>query len=159
MRGSREDLRDKVREQLERSRQLERDIRALRDRLASGRGVDLAAGAIDVQGVKVVATKVDGADVGALRTAVDELREERFFALAQPFRELVEHEAGQHRHSHPHCFHQANLTKNRGNNVVPAILVSLVAECRLVRQPRQEGFHCLLATPPQSGGRPPTIAL
>src|SRR5215469_10641487 len=75
VRGSREEIADKVREQLERSRQLERDIRALRDRLASGRGVDLAAGAIDVQGVKVVATKVDGADAGALRTAVDQLKD------------------------------------------------------------------------------------
>jgi alanyl-tRNA synthetase len=75
VRGSREELRDKVREQLERARQLERDVRSLKDRLASGKGVDLAAGAIDVQGVKVVATKVDGADAGALRTAVDQLKE------------------------------------------------------------------------------------
>ena len=75
VRGSREDVRDKVREQLERLRQLEREIRSLKDRLASGQGVDLAAGAIDVQGVKVVATKVDGADAGALRNAVDQLKE------------------------------------------------------------------------------------
>jgi alanyl-tRNA synthetase len=75
VRGSREDLRDKVREQLERARQLERDVRSLKDRLASGKGVDLAAGAVDVQGVKVVATKVEGADAGALRTAVDQLKE------------------------------------------------------------------------------------
>jgi alanyl-tRNA synthetase len=75
VRGSREDLKDKVREQLERTRQLEREIRTLKDRLASGRGVDLAAGAIDVQGVKVVATKVEGADAGSLRTAVDQLKE------------------------------------------------------------------------------------
>src|SRR6202007_2810734 len=75
VRGSREDLKDKVREQLERVRQMEREIRSLRDRLASGQGVDLAAGAVDVQGVKVVATKVDGADAGALRAAVDQLKD------------------------------------------------------------------------------------
>jgi alanyl-tRNA synthetase len=75
VRGSREDVTDKVREQLERTRALEREIRALKDRLASGQGVDLAAGAIDVQGVKVVATKVDGADAGALRKAVDQLKD------------------------------------------------------------------------------------
>ncbi len=75
VRGSRDELKDKVREQLERARQLEREVRALKDRLASGRGVDLAAGAIDVQGVKVVATKVDGADAGALRNAVDQLKD------------------------------------------------------------------------------------
>jgi alanyl-tRNA synthetase len=75
VRGSREDVKDKVREQLERTRQLEREVRTLKDRLASGQGVDLAAGAIDVQGVKVVATKVAGADAGALRTAVDQLKD------------------------------------------------------------------------------------
>ncbi|MGH8132105.1 MAG: alanine--tRNA ligase [Steroidobacteraceae bacterium] len=75
VRGSREDVSDKVREQLERVRQMEREIRALKDRLASGQGVDLAASAVDVQGVKVVATKVEGADAGALRSAVDQLKE------------------------------------------------------------------------------------
>ncbi len=75
VRGSRDDVGDKVREQLERVKQLEREVHTLKDRLASGRGVDLAAGAVDVQGVKVVATKVDGADAAALRSAVDQLKE------------------------------------------------------------------------------------
>jgi alanyl-tRNA synthetase len=75
VRGSREDLKDKVREQLERARQLEREVRTLKDRLASGAGVDLAAGAVDIQGVKVVAAKVAGADAGSLRSAVDQLKE------------------------------------------------------------------------------------
>ncbi|HYL01114.1 MAG TPA: alanine--tRNA ligase, partial [Steroidobacteraceae bacterium] len=75
VRGSREEVGDKVREQAERLKQLEREVRTLKDRLASGTGVDLAAGAVDVQGVKVVATKVDGADAGALRSAVDQLKE------------------------------------------------------------------------------------
>jgi alanyl-tRNA synthetase len=75
VRGSRDDLADKVREQLERNRQLEREVRTLKDRLASGKGMDLAAGAVEVNGVKVVATRVDGADAGALRAAVDELKE------------------------------------------------------------------------------------
>jgi len=75
VRGTREDLKDKVREQLERARQMERENRALKDRLASGQGVDLAAGALDVYGVKVVATRVDGADAGALRAAVDQLKD------------------------------------------------------------------------------------
>ena len=75
VRGSREDVKDKVREQIERTRQLEREIRTLKDRLASGAGVDLAAGAVDIQGVKVVAVKVPDADAGALRNAVDQLKE------------------------------------------------------------------------------------
>jgi alanyl-tRNA synthetase len=75
LRGSRDDVRDKVRDALERVRQMEKEIRSLKDRLASGQGVDLASGAVDVRGVKVVATKVDGADAGALRNAVDQLKD------------------------------------------------------------------------------------
>jgi alanyl-tRNA synthetase len=74
VRGSREDVKDKVRAELERTRQLEREIRTLKDRLASGAGVDLAAGAVDIQGVKVVAAKVADADASALRNAVDQLK-------------------------------------------------------------------------------------
>ncbi|HSY08259.1 MAG TPA: alanine--tRNA ligase [Steroidobacteraceae bacterium] len=74
VRGSREDLRDKVRDALERARTMEREIRALKDRLAAGPGTDLAAHAVDVGGVKVVATKVDGADAAALRHVVDQLK-------------------------------------------------------------------------------------
>ena len=74
VRGSREELGDKVRDALERIRQMEKEIRSLKDKLASGQGTDLASGAVDVQGVKVVATKVDGADAGALRNAVDQLK-------------------------------------------------------------------------------------
>ena len=75
LRGSREDLREKVRDALDRVRQMEKEVRALKDRLASGQGVDLASGAVDVKGVKVIATKVDGADAGALRSAVDQLKD------------------------------------------------------------------------------------
>jgi alanyl-tRNA synthetase len=74
VRGSRDDVRDKVRDALERVRQMEREIRQLKDRLASGPGTDLAAGAVDINGVKVVASKVDGADAAALRHVVDQLK-------------------------------------------------------------------------------------
>ena len=74
VRGSREDVGEKVRDALERIKQMEKEIRTLKDRLASGQGVDLAAGAVDLQGIKVVATKIDGADAGALRNAVDQLK-------------------------------------------------------------------------------------
>ena len=75
VRGSRDDVRDKVQDALERMRQMEKEVRTLKDRLASGQGGDLASGAVDVQGVKVVATKVEGADAGALRSAVDRLKD------------------------------------------------------------------------------------
>ena len=62
------------RDALERTRQMEREIRALKDRLAAGPGTDLAAAAVDIGGVKVIATKVDGADAAALRHVVDQLK-------------------------------------------------------------------------------------
>jgi alanyl-tRNA synthetase len=74
LRSSRDEVPEKVRDALDRIRQMEREIRTLKDKLASGSGVDLAASAIDVQGVKVVAAQVDGADAGALRNAVDQLK-------------------------------------------------------------------------------------
>jgi alanyl-tRNA synthetase len=72
--GSREDVAAKVRDALERVRTLERENRGLKDKLALGQGTDLAAGAVDVAGAKVLATKVPGADAGALRAAVDQLK-------------------------------------------------------------------------------------
>jgi alanyl-tRNA synthetase len=72
--GSLEDAANKVREALERIRALEKENRALKDKLALGQGTDLAATAVDVGGVMVLATRVDGADAGALRSAVDQLK-------------------------------------------------------------------------------------
>jgi alanyl-tRNA synthetase len=74
VRGTRDDVADKVREALERIRAQEREIRALKDKLASGQGTDLAAGAVDVGGTKVIAARVEGADGGSLRNAVDQLK-------------------------------------------------------------------------------------
>jgi alanyl-tRNA synthetase len=75
VRGSREDVKAKVADALERIRQLEKENRSLKDKLASGQGTDLSAGARDIAGVKVLAAQVDGADAGALRNAVDQLKD------------------------------------------------------------------------------------
>jgi alanyl-tRNA synthetase len=72
--GSREESAGKVRAALERVRALERENRALKDKLATGSGVDLAAAAVDLGGVKVLAARVDGADIGTLRAALDRLK-------------------------------------------------------------------------------------
>jgi alanyl-tRNA synthetase len=72
--GSREEATDKVREALEHIRALEKENRALKDKLAMSSGRDLADAAVDVDGVKVLATRVDGADAGALRSALDQLK-------------------------------------------------------------------------------------
>lgn len=75
LRGTRDDVKAKVADALERIRQLEKENRALKDKLASGQGTDLSAGARDIAGVKLVAAQVDGADAGALRNAVDQLKD------------------------------------------------------------------------------------
>jgi alanyl-tRNA synthetase len=74
VRGSREDVEEKVRQLIERSRRLEKEVAQLKDKLASGTGRDLAAGAETIAGLKVVATSVEGADAAALRNAVDQLK-------------------------------------------------------------------------------------
>jgi len=75
LRGSREDVDEKVRELVERSRRLEKEIQQLKSRLASGQSGDLSTQAKDVGGIKVLAAQVDGADAKALRDAMDQLRD------------------------------------------------------------------------------------
>jgi alanyl-tRNA synthetase len=73
--ASADETASKVREALERIRALEKENRGLKDKLALGQGTDLAAGAVDVgDGVMVLARRVEGADAGALRSAVDQLK-------------------------------------------------------------------------------------
>jgi len=75
VRGSRDDVVQRVQDGQEQVRALEKQLRQLKDKLASGQGTDLAAGAVDISGVKVVATQVEGADATALRNAVDQLKD------------------------------------------------------------------------------------
>jgi len=74
VRGSREDVEEKVRQLIERARRLEKEVAQLKDRLASGRGKDLADEAQAVGDLRVVATSLEGADAAALRNAVDQLK-------------------------------------------------------------------------------------
>ncbi|MEN9704376.1 MAG: alanine--tRNA ligase [Pseudomonadota bacterium] len=73
--GTRDTVTARIQDSLEQVKSLEKQLRQLKDKLASGQGGDLAAGAVEVAGVKVVATQVDGADAGALRNAVDQLKD------------------------------------------------------------------------------------
>jgi alanyl-tRNA synthetase len=75
LRGSREDVDEKVRELVERSRRLEKDVQQLKSKLASGHGGDLSASAKDVSGIKVLAAQIDGTDVRSLRDALDRLKD------------------------------------------------------------------------------------
>jgi alanyl-tRNA synthetase len=74
LKASRDDVEDKARQLVERSRRLEKEVAQLKDKLASGQGRDLAVDAGSVGDVKFVATRVEGADAAALRSAVDQLK-------------------------------------------------------------------------------------
>jgi len=74
VRGGRDDVRDKIEQLLDRSRKLEKEIAQLKSKLASGQGGDLSSTARDINGIKVVAARVDGADAKTLRDAVDQLK-------------------------------------------------------------------------------------
>ncbi|HME39935.1 MAG TPA: alanine--tRNA ligase [Steroidobacteraceae bacterium] len=74
VRGSREDVDEKVRELVERFRKLEKEVQQLKSKLASGQGGDLTSQAKDVGGIKVLAAQIDGADAKSLRDAVDKLK-------------------------------------------------------------------------------------
>jgi alanyl-tRNA synthetase len=56
------------------NRNLEKEIARLKQKLASSAGGDLTAGAVDVQGIKVLAANVDGADAKSLRATLDQVK-------------------------------------------------------------------------------------
>jgi len=70
-----DELPEKLEALLRRSRELERSLEELRQRMAGLEGAELTSGAQEVDGVKVVATRVEAANAPALRTAADGLRE------------------------------------------------------------------------------------
>ena len=74
VRGSREELADKVKLLAESNRRLEKEIQSLRSRSAQSESVDLAVGAIEVEGIKVLSAQVTG-DSEAVMALFDGLRE------------------------------------------------------------------------------------
>ncbi|MBS0342985.1 MAG: alanine--tRNA ligase [Proteobacteria bacterium] len=60
---------------LEQVRGLEREIGALKGKLASSQGDELVLQAVDVNGIKVLAAKLDGADAKTLRETMDKLKD------------------------------------------------------------------------------------
>ncbi|CAD5372206.1 alanyl-tRNA synthetase [Rubrivivax sp. A210] len=59
---------------LDQVRGLERELTALKGKLASAQGDDLVAQAVDVKGIKVLAAMLEGADAKALRETLDQLK-------------------------------------------------------------------------------------
>jgi alanyl-tRNA synthetase len=74
VKGSREDVDEKVSQVLEKNRALEKALQQLKGKLASSQGTDLAAQAVDVDGIKVLAARLEGADNQVLRDTLDQLK-------------------------------------------------------------------------------------
>jgi len=60
---------------LDQVRALEREIGALKGKLASSQGDELVTQAVDVNGIKVLAAKLEGADAKTLRDTMDKLKD------------------------------------------------------------------------------------
>ncbi len=60
---------------LEQVKSLEREVGALKGKLASSKGDELLAQAVDVGGIRVLATRLDGADAKVLRDTMDKLKD------------------------------------------------------------------------------------
>ncbi|TAK75137.1 MAG: alanine--tRNA ligase [Aquabacterium sp.] len=60
---------------LEQVKSLEKDLAALKGKLASAQGDELLAQAVDVGGLKVLAAKLEGADAKTLRDTMDKLKD------------------------------------------------------------------------------------
>jgi alanyl-tRNA synthetase len=60
---------------LDQVRELEREMGALKGRLASAQGDELMAQAVDVKGIKVLAARLEGVDAKTLRDTMDKLKD------------------------------------------------------------------------------------
>ncbi|HQR59407.1 MAG TPA: alanine--tRNA ligase, partial [Azonexus sp.] len=60
---------------LQQVRKLERELAALKGRLASAQGDDMVGQAVDIKGARVLAVKLEGADINALRESMDKLKD------------------------------------------------------------------------------------
>ena len=66
---------ERVNAMLDQIRRLERELSALKSKLATAQGDDLVGQAIEVKGSKVLAVTLEGADINALRETMDKLRD------------------------------------------------------------------------------------
>ena len=65
----------KLAQVLDNVRSLEKELARLKAKLASAQGDDLLAQAVEVKGARVLAAVMEGADVNALRSTIDKLRD------------------------------------------------------------------------------------
>ncbi|ECW3479347.1 alanine--tRNA ligase [Salmonella enterica] len=74
LKGDSQNLGDKVRAVLERTRQLEKKLQQLKDQAAAQESANLSSKAVDLNGVKLLVSELAGIEPKMLRTMVDDLK-------------------------------------------------------------------------------------
>lgn len=74
VKGNRENVLDKLQGILDQQRSLEKEVEQLKAKAASAAGSDLATAAVEVNGVKVLAARLDGLEGKELLTLMDQLK-------------------------------------------------------------------------------------
>ncbi|WP_435927600.1 alanine--tRNA ligase [Dryocola sp. BD613] len=74
LKGDSQNLNDKVRSVLERTRQLEKELQQLKEQQASQESANLSSKAVAVKGVKLLVSELDNVEPKMLRTMVDDLK-------------------------------------------------------------------------------------
>jgi alanyl-tRNA synthetase len=72
--GSATDVVDKLRQLFERQKKLEREIESFKAKASASAASDLAASAKEIDGIRVVAARLEGLDPKSLRDSVDQLK-------------------------------------------------------------------------------------
>jgi len=75
VKGDRGNIDEKVYQLVDKARRLEKEIEQLKAKLANSQGGDLTNLAVDVNGIKVVAARLENADTKTLRNTVDRLKD------------------------------------------------------------------------------------
>ena len=75
LKASPSELQGRIGQVLDQVKSLEKEIAALKGKLASSQGDELLAQAVDVKGLKVLAAKLEGADAKTLRDTMDKLKD------------------------------------------------------------------------------------
>ena len=74
--GNTGDVVEKIRAMADRQKKLERELESLKAKAASSATSDLGSAAVDVGGIRVLASRLEGFDAKALRDAVDRLKQQ-----------------------------------------------------------------------------------
>jgi alanyl-tRNA synthetase len=75
LKASPSELQNRIGQVLEQVRSLEKEVTALKGKLASSQGDELMLQAVDVKGLKVLAARLEGADAKTLRDTMDKLKD------------------------------------------------------------------------------------